>query len=66
MDDCIIPIEVDTGASMSLMSESIFGMLWPGRSTDVRLQSYSKANINTYIYGFVHAYMQNSVTDDFS
>lgn len=43
VDDCIIPMEGDTGAAMSLMSESTFGRLWPGRdlsSTDVRLQSY--------------------------
>ena len=41
-------MEVDTGASMSIMSESTFKELWPGRSlhtTDVRLQSYSKEPI---------------------
>ena len=45
VDDCIIPMEVDTGASMSLLSLATFQGLWPGRSlspTDVRLQSYSK------------------------
>ena len=43
VDDCLINIELDTGASMSIMSEHTFKGLWPGRSvlsTDVRLQSY--------------------------
>jgi hypothetical protein len=37
-------MEVDTGASMSLMSEGTFRQLWPGRSlsaTDVRLADCS-------------------------
>ena len=48
VDDCLINMEVDTGASLSLMSNSTFQGLWPGRSLDttqVRLQSYSKAPI---------------------
>ena len=32
VDDCLIPMEVDTGASMSLMSEHTFRRLWPRRS----------------------------------
>lgn len=48
IDNCLVKMEVDTGASMSIMSQSIFSQLWPGRSlytTDVRLQSYSKEPI---------------------
>ena len=45
MDDCLVNMEVDTGASISLMSESTFRGLWPRRGlhpTQVRLRSYSK------------------------
>ena len=48
VDDCEIDMEVDTGASHTLMSESTFTCLWPGRSlhhTPIRLQSYSKQPI---------------------
>ena len=48
VDDCIVPMEVDTGASLSLMSHSKIQELWSGRSllpTKVRLQSYSKSPI---------------------
>ena len=48
VDDCLIPMEVDTGASVSLMSHATFTGLWPGRSlesTSVRLQTYSNAPI---------------------
>ena len=41
-------MEIDTGASASLMSENLFKSLWPGRSlqaTEVRLCSYSKQKI---------------------
>ena len=44
---CII-MEVDTGATVSIMSETTFQSLWPGRRldcTEVRLQSYSKETI---------------------
>ena len=44
VDNCIIPMEVDTGASVSLMPYSTFARLWPGRSvepTSVRLRTYS-------------------------
>ena len=40
MDDCLITMEVDTGASMSLMPVSTFKILWPRRGlqqSDVRL-----------------------------
>ena len=45
VDDCLLTMEVDTGASSSLRSEKTYKALWPGRglqSTDVRLQSYNK------------------------
>ena len=48
VDDCLISIEVDTGAAHSLISEKTFESLWPGRSlnpTTIRLQSYSKEPI---------------------
>ena len=48
LDDCLVSMEVDTGASMSLMSEATYGELWPGRvlqPSQVRLQSYSKETI---------------------
>ena len=56
VDDCLISMEVDTGASMSLMSETTFKSLWPGRSlqsTEVRLCSYSKESIP--VVGCCHA-----------
>ena len=43
VEDCLISMEVDTGASMTLMSEVTFKRLWPGRSlgnTPVRLCTY--------------------------
>ena len=48
VDNCPITMEVDTGASLSLMSYNTFGGVWPGRSlesTDVRLLTYSKEPI---------------------
>ena len=45
MDDCLLSMEVDTGAAHSLISEKTFESLWPGRPTDIRLQSYSKVPI---------------------
>ena len=44
IDGCLISMEVDTGASTSVMSETQFRELWPGRSlesTKVRLKSYT-------------------------
>ena len=43
-----VSMEIDTGASASLISENLFKRLWPGRSlqaTEMRLCSYSKQNI---------------------
>ena len=49
MDDCIVKMEVDTGATLSLMSdlmsETTFRTSWPRRSlvaSEVRLRSYTK------------------------
>ena len=41
-------MEVDTGASESLISETLYYKLWPGRGlkrTSIRLQTYSKEPI---------------------
>ena len=60
VDDCLIKMEVDTGTFMSLMSQTTFQKLWPGRSlstTEVRLQSYSKEPIPVVGYCYVnHGY----------
>lgn len=48
LDDCLVDMEVDTGAAVSLMSESTFNTLWPGRSlqpSPVRLRTYLKETI---------------------
>jgi len=48
VDECNVDMEVDTGASVTIMAESEFYKLWPGRSldkTEVKLQSYSKETI---------------------
>ena len=42
--NCSVPMEVDTGASMSIMSEATYYKLWPRRSqstTHIRLLTYS-------------------------
>ena len=48
VNNCTISMELDTGASVSIMSEHTFQGLWPGRSllsTDLKLRSYSKEPI---------------------
>ena len=48
VDDCLINMEVDAGAFISLMSDSTFQGLWPGRSlssTQGRLWAYSREPI---------------------
>ena len=45
IDNCSLPMELDTGASRSVISENKFGQLWPDRkleSSTVRLQTYSQ------------------------
>ena len=45
IDNCSLPMELDTGASRSVISENKFGKLWPDRkleSSTVRLQTYSQ------------------------
>ena len=45
VDNCSVTMEVDTGASVSIMSEAVYHKLWPGRSlstSPIRLQTYSK------------------------
>ena len=48
IDHCPVAMELDTGASVSLMAEATFKKLWPGRSlptTNVRLCTYLKEPI---------------------
>ena len=48
IDNHTVTLEVDTGASTSVIPESLFTELWPGRSlepSDVRLWSYTKEEI---------------------
>ena len=48
IDNHTVTLEVNTGASTSVIPESLFTELWPGRSlepTDVRLRSYTKEEI---------------------
>ena len=48
LDDCLVDMEVDTGASVSLISEDTFKSLWPGRTlqpSPVRLRTYLKETI---------------------
>ena len=43
LDDCLVAMEVDMVASVSIMSEATFGELWPGRvlqPSQVRFQSH--------------------------
>ena len=37
----LLCMEVDTGASLSIISESTFFRLWPKRNLDTKLQSYT-------------------------
>ena len=46
--ECVVAMEVDTGAAVSLMSEATFMRLWPDREllpTEVCLQAYCKQPI---------------------
>ena len=48
IDDCSVPMEIDTGAAVSLMAEAMYHKLWPGRglsASNIRLQTYSKEPI---------------------
>ena len=45
IDECKIPMEIDTGASVSIMSEGAHQRLWPTKQldvSDIKLQTYSK------------------------
>ena len=45
LDECEVSMELDTGASMSLISEETWKRLWPGRvlsKTQIQLCTYSK------------------------
>ena len=58
LDDLAVSMEIDTGASVSIMSEKVFRRLWPGRSltpTKVRLCNYNnKASIQVLGSCMVH------------
>ena len=48
LDECLVSMEVDTGAALSLISEATYQRLWPRRelrTSQVRLQSYTKETI---------------------
>ena len=58
VDKVSIPMGVDTGASVSIMSENQYHKLWPGRSlytSAIRLQTYSKDPITARMYRQVGA-----------
>ena len=49
LDGCSICMEIDTGATISAMSETTFNQLWPGRclsTTNMILCSYTKEPIS--------------------
>ena len=57
LDECLVGMEVDTGAAVSIMSEAIFRVLWPTREllpSQIRLQAYSKAPIPVVGYCIVN------------
>ena len=57
LDDCLVDIEVDTGASISMMSKSTFRQLWPGRHLEpspIRFQTYLKEPIPVVDCCYVH------------
>lgn len=48
VDGCEVPMEIDTGASRSIMSESVFRSIWPKRGlqgSTIQLHTYSKGPI---------------------
>ena len=48
LDNCVVNMAVDTGAAMSLMSQTTFQGLWPGRGlqpSQVRLRAYTREQI---------------------
>ena len=65
VDGCEVPMEIDTGASRSIISESMFRSIWPKRklvASNVRLSTYSKEplpvvgamNVNVEYSGQTH------------
>ncbi len=45
LDDCSLPMEIDTGASRSIMSEPRFKKLWPNKilePSEIKLKTYSQ------------------------
>ena len=65
VDGCEVPMEIDTGASRSIISESMFRSIWPKRklvASNVKLSTYSKEplpvvgamNVNVEYSGQTH------------
>ena len=51
LDDCSVSMEVDTGASISLISETTYKKLWPKRTlsaSEVKLCTYSQEPITVW------------------
>ena len=48
LDSTHVSMEVDTGASVSIMSENVYKQLWPGRSLDTIQMSIIK--LKTYLH----------------
>ena len=65
VDKISIPMEVDTGASVSVMSENVYHRLWPRRglnTTTIRLQNYSREPITVVGSTDVHVVYQGQTT----
>ena len=48
LNDCLVGMQVDTGAAVSIMPEATFRQLWPNREllpSQIRLQAYTKVPI---------------------
>ncbi len=59
VDKCDVQMEIDTGASRSIMCESIFRSIWPKRklqASSVKLQTYSKEPL--HIVGAVQVHVE--------
>ena len=65
VDKISIPMEVDTGASVSVMSENVYHQLWPTRGLNtitISLQNYSREPITVVGSTDVHLVYQGQTT----
>jgi hypothetical protein len=53
VDECMIPMEVDTGASVTIMSEPAYQKLWPARE-ELRSLKYEAAELINSCCGHDH------------